>query len=193
MRKLFIIVMVILLLTTTVSAASITRTTDTKIDGKLDYHLVMSNDEAVTATKLQGEGVMEYTHDVLLKETELAFKQDYILIADDTRSVTGRAYKDIDLVTAVKAEDNVYAVGLKVFGGQKGVFEADYFYGALELVDVEIDVFDVTTYTEVTEGVYRRFVDLTADEISLTEVMRAVGQGVYKDTIRFKPEPPLVE
>lgn len=189
MRKIFIIMVILLLIASTASASVITRTTETEFEGKINYHMVAENEEAVTATKIWGEGTLKAENDLKIKETNLDYKQDYIMIADNAKSVTGRAYKSMEMITVIAAEENVYAIGIKVLGGQHGVFEGDFSYGSLDITEPEVVPVGLTvdTYSELGESVYRRYVNLVDEDISLREVMKAVGTGRFKDQLRFRP------
>jgi hypothetical protein len=188
MRTLITIFLILLMFTATASA-SITRSTEMEFEGKIDYQMVAENQHSITATKLEGEGIVKAESDIEITTLDLSHKQYYILMADDALSVTGRPYKNLELITGLYVDDNIYAVGLKVYGGQQGVFEGDFAYTTDEMLD-----FNVETYSELTYGVYRRYVELEDPEVKLKEIMEAVGTGMFKDVIRFGPEePPLVE
>ncbi len=174
MRYFVLALVIVFLFSAVAEASTMSRDLSIEFEGEIDYESVTGNNVADTATVVEGSG--SGTVENSTRANESSFSHDLAI------EVTSDEEKVKAVAAAQVFDGSIYATKVNPSEGETGSIDQDFSAANSEFPAVEI-----AHKSEITHGLYERYIDIEKDGMYLRETLRLLGVGRVMDLLTYEP------
>ena len=167
------------------AAQDLERETQGELEGEVETESVATSGDAETVVVLEGEGTLEGGNQLSAGSEGLEHEIGYSLEASEEESLSGHMLKTLTLTAGVRVEPGqLYVSQVEAEKGGRADLAKQMNVTAGEGLGLaEGGEIDITKAAVIESGIYQRHIDLSNEEQSLRETLRAAGVGSFMDLL----------